>query len=217
MNTAGLCKGSTADSDSVCEGSNPSPAAKEKSWKSFDSRTFSCFDRYAPGRITPNSLCLTPNFVVWWIQPYTTRLGEHHVSDCCLRGRAADCRTKYEYDLPHSERVRTDSRERLSNRHLPHAHTAVGAADRPAGRVSPSSPGHQLDGGESGSEVAAFLRKKRITASILYITAYQDCLRDAFYTHALDFWVKPVDEQKLAAALEWDCRKTTARSVLCST
>ena len=24
---AGLCKGSTADSDSVCEGSNPSPAA----------------------------------------------------------------------------------------------------------------------------------------------------------------------------------------------
>ena len=27
MNIAGLCKGSTADSDSVCEGSNPSPAA----------------------------------------------------------------------------------------------------------------------------------------------------------------------------------------------
>ena len=26
--TAGLCKGSTTDSDSVCEGSNPSPAAK---------------------------------------------------------------------------------------------------------------------------------------------------------------------------------------------
>ena len=28
MRLAGLCKGSTADSDSVCEGSNPSPAAK---------------------------------------------------------------------------------------------------------------------------------------------------------------------------------------------
>ena len=27
---AGLCKGSTTDSDSVCEGSNPSPAAKIK-------------------------------------------------------------------------------------------------------------------------------------------------------------------------------------------
>ena len=25
---AGLCKGSTTDSDSVCEGSNPSPAAR---------------------------------------------------------------------------------------------------------------------------------------------------------------------------------------------
>ncbi len=29
MDVAGLCKGSTADSDSVCEGSNPSPAANE--------------------------------------------------------------------------------------------------------------------------------------------------------------------------------------------
>ena len=31
QNIAGLCNGSTADSDSVCEGSNPSPAATEKS------------------------------------------------------------------------------------------------------------------------------------------------------------------------------------------
>ena len=38
-NTAGLCKGSTTDSDSVCEGSNPSPAAK-KGLKSFDFRPF---------------------------------------------------------------------------------------------------------------------------------------------------------------------------------
>ena len=30
MRLAGLCKGSTADSDSVCEGSNPSPAAKKQ-------------------------------------------------------------------------------------------------------------------------------------------------------------------------------------------
>ena len=30
MRLAGLCKGSTADSDSVCEGSNPSPAAKQE-------------------------------------------------------------------------------------------------------------------------------------------------------------------------------------------
>ena len=30
FNIAGLCKGSTADSDSVCLGSNPSPAAKNR-------------------------------------------------------------------------------------------------------------------------------------------------------------------------------------------
>ena len=30
FNIAGLCKGSTADSDSVCLGSNPSPAARKK-------------------------------------------------------------------------------------------------------------------------------------------------------------------------------------------
>lgn len=29
LHNAELCNGSTADSDSVCEGSNPSPAAKE--------------------------------------------------------------------------------------------------------------------------------------------------------------------------------------------
>ena len=40
MNIAGLCKGSTADSDSVCEGSNPSPAAT-KVLKPQGFRTFS--------------------------------------------------------------------------------------------------------------------------------------------------------------------------------
>ena len=37
---AELCKGSTADSDSVCEGSNPSPAAKQKPWNCTGSRAF---------------------------------------------------------------------------------------------------------------------------------------------------------------------------------
>ncbi len=35
VNLAGLCKGSTADSDSVCEGSNPSPAAKSPETSMF--------------------------------------------------------------------------------------------------------------------------------------------------------------------------------------
>ena len=41
-NIAGLCKGSTADSDSVCEGSNPSPAAT-KVLKPQGFRTFLYF------------------------------------------------------------------------------------------------------------------------------------------------------------------------------
>ena len=41
-NTAGLCKGSTADSDSVCEGSNPSPAARKDPWNRYGSRDLFC-------------------------------------------------------------------------------------------------------------------------------------------------------------------------------
>ena len=37
---AELCKGSTADSDSVCEGSNPSPAAKQETLERNGSRVF---------------------------------------------------------------------------------------------------------------------------------------------------------------------------------
>ena len=40
MRLAGLCKGSTADSDSVCEGSNPSPAAKGKQFIRRDGLLF---------------------------------------------------------------------------------------------------------------------------------------------------------------------------------
>ena len=42
QNTAGLCNGSTADSDSVCEGSNPSPAAKKRKPGITEIPGFSC-------------------------------------------------------------------------------------------------------------------------------------------------------------------------------
>ena len=42
---AGLCKGSTADSDSVCEGSNPSPAARKK--RLLSTRQKALFERCA--------------------------------------------------------------------------------------------------------------------------------------------------------------------------
>lgn len=46
---AGLCKGSTTDSDSVCEGSNPSPAAS-KSPEAARLRDFSfaCYPLFYP-------------------------------------------------------------------------------------------------------------------------------------------------------------------------
>ena len=40
---AGLCKGSTTDSDSVCEGSNPSPAAKAKTAETVATQQFRRF------------------------------------------------------------------------------------------------------------------------------------------------------------------------------
>ena len=57
-NTAGLCKGSTADSDSVCEGSNPSPAAKRKRLNQLWFRRFS----YAPTRSSFLYACVTLSF-----------------------------------------------------------------------------------------------------------------------------------------------------------
>lgn len=44
---AELCKGSTTDSDSVCEGSNPSSAATENRLF-FEKTVFSCVQRIAP-------------------------------------------------------------------------------------------------------------------------------------------------------------------------
>ena len=43
MEIAGLCKGSTTDSDSVCEGSNPSPAAKMENPGGLDFQGFRGF------------------------------------------------------------------------------------------------------------------------------------------------------------------------------
>ena len=45
---AGLCKGSTTDSDSVCEGSNPSPAAKINRKSLFQTFTVFYFTTLIP-------------------------------------------------------------------------------------------------------------------------------------------------------------------------
>lgn len=50
---AELCKGSTTDSDSVCEGSNPSPAAIRKAWNINGSRLF---------------------YAILWFDPYSSKI-----------------------------------------------------------------------------------------------------------------------------------------------
>ena len=58
----------------------------------------------------------------------------------------------------------------------------------------------------SGLDLAGALRERRVTASVLYITGYQEFTAQALHTRAVDYLLKPVDEEKLAAALEWDLR-----------
>ena len=51
---AGLCNGSTPDSDSVCEGSNPSPAAKQKAFHIRpECGTLSLFSWFSPASLFP--------------------------------------------------------------------------------------------------------------------------------------------------------------------
>ena len=62
QNTAGLCNGSTADSDSVCEGSNPSPAARKPSVKPPKAFSQHCNRRYSGEREQPHDIweCVDP-------------------------------------------------------------------------------------------------------------------------------------------------------------
>lgn len=60
---------------------------------------------------------------------------------------------------------------------------------------------------ENGVELAARLRELQVDCSIIYITAYEEYMPDSFATRPLDYLVKPVDERKLAKAIDWDLRK----------
>ena len=58
--------------------------------------------------------------------------------------------------------------------------------------------------GENGVDTAALLRERQVDASIIYITDHPAYALDSFPTYPLEFLVKPVDEERLAAALNWD-------------
>ena len=56
-------------------------------------------------------------------------------------------------------------------------------------------------------ELANYLRESDIGCSVIYITAYTEYMEDAFSTYTLGYFLKPVDEKRLAKAIEWDLRK----------
>ena len=60
----------------------------------------------------------------------------------------------------------------------------------------------QLDG-DNGVELARFLREHKVSASIIYITDHPGFALDSFPTYPLEYLLKPVDEARLAAALDW--------------
>ena len=53
-------------------------------------------------------------------------------------------------------------------------------------------------------ELARFLRERKVNASIIYITDYPGFALDSFSVSPLEYPLKPVDEWRLAAALDWD-------------
>lgn len=68
----------------------------------------------------------------------------------------------------------------------------------------------QLDR-DNGVELARFLREHQVSASIIYITDHPGFALDSFPTYPLEYLLKPVDEERLAAALDWDWRQRHIR------
>ena len=60
---------------------------------------------------------------------------------------------------------------------------------------------------ENGLELAAHLRACMADCSIIYVTSYAEYMPDSFATRPLDYLMKPLDEKKLAKAIDWDLRK----------
>lgn len=58
-----------------------------------------------------------------------------------------------------------------------------------------------------GLELASRLRELNVDCSIIYVTAYTDYALDSFTTRPLEYLVKPVDEERMKKAVEWDLQK----------
>ncbi len=66
-------------------------------------------------------------------------------------------------------------------------------------------------GGDNGVELARFLREHQVKASVIYITDHPGFALDSFPTYPLEYLLKPVDEERLAAALDWDWQQRHIR------
>ena len=69
----------------------------------------------------------------------------------------------------------------------------------------------QLEG-DNGVELARFLREHQVGASIIYITDHPGFALDSVPTYPLEYLLKPVDEGRLAAALDWDWQRRQDRN-----
>ena len=68
----------------------------------------------------------------------------------------------------------------------------------------------QLDG-DNGIELAHFLREHQVNTSIIYITDHPGFALDSVPSYPLEYLLKPVDEARLAAALDWDWQQKHIR------
>lgn len=60
---------------------------------------------------------------------------------------------------------------------------------------------------ENGVELANRLRERDVDCSIIYITAYSEYALNSFASHPLEYLIKPVDEERLKKAIQWDLQK----------
>lgn len=60
---------------------------------------------------------------------------------------------------------------------------------------------------ENGVELANRLREGNVDCSIIYITAYSEYALNSFSSHPLEYLMKPVDEERLKKAIQWDLQK----------
>ena len=66
-----------------------------------------------------------------------------------------------------------------------------------------------------GVELAKRLRQKEFEGVLIFVTVLKDCMLDAFEVEAMDYLCKPVDEQRLEAALKRSLKRLGLKEEKC--